>query len=368
MTDDKNELIKKIYDIYKQNGYVSEDTVFDLIIDAGIALNETDRVCDELLAMGVLIRDDSTALQEIKDKDDDFADSVDYAQIDYEEVYEQVLRIDPTLDYIIGYVRQVPPPKQHEANNLMIQAKAGNDYAVNRLIEMLMRVAVRIALNFSEKYHTNIGETIQYALEGLVIAYEKFEIGRQDNFTTYAPWWIRQNIDRKMDICTSIHTPVHIDEQIKQISKLMDMHFCSSCMQYNICRNLIAEICDKVKIDEKKAVTYIMFLTPSLSIEELAENEKEPVYYDFFEDICDEILHRELEKTIRTVLHTLTPKEEKIIIMRYGLDDGTEKTLEEIGIKFNVTRERIRQIENRAFEKLRHPSRSKKLRGFFEEL
>ena len=364
MADLTNDIIQKIYEIYKQKGYISENSVFDLIIDAGLPLDETDRVIDRLLSMGVLIQDEPVPVQ--SEIDDDEENDVDRTQLDYEEIYSRVLEIDPSLDYIIDYVRQVPAPRTHEISNLMVQAKSGNEYARNRIIELMMKIAIKMALNFTERYHTDLGDTIQYAFEGLIIAYDKFEIGRQDNFTTYAPWWIRQNIDRTIDICAGIHTPVHIDEQIKHVSELMDTHYCDSCTQHDVCPNLIAEICEKVEVDEERAFTYIMFLMPSVSIEELVENEEEPADAFFFDDMLEEISQRELKQTLASILSTLTEKEQKVISMRYGLDDGEEKTLEEVGSEFNVTRERIRQIEAKALRKLRHPSRSKRLKDFIE--
>ncbi len=360
MADFTNDIIQKIYEIYKQKGYVSENSVFDLIIDAGIPLDETDRVIDRLLSMGVLIQDKPVAPQTSYAKEDE----VDRTQLDYEEIYARVLEKDPSLEYIINYVRQVPAPRIHEMSNLMMQAKSGNEYARNRVIELMMKVAVKMALNFAERYHTDLSDTIQDAFEGLIIGYDKFEIGRQDNFTTYAPWWIRQNVDRTIDICAGIHTPVHIDEQIKQVSELMDTHYCDSCTQHDVCPNLINEICEKIEIDEERAFTYIMFLTPSVSIEKLVENEEEPAEIDFFDNMLEEISQRELKETLTSVLSTLTKKEQKIIVMRYGLDDGKEKTLEDVSLEFNVTRERIRQIEAKALMKLRHPTKSRLMREF----
>lgn len=361
MADLTNDIIQKIYEIYKQKGYISENSVFDLIIDAGLPLDETDRVIDRLLSMGVLIQDEPVPVQ--SEIDDDEENDVDRTQLDYEEIYSRVLEIDPSLDYIIDYVRQVPAPRTHEISNLMVQAKSGNEYARNRIIELMMKIAIKMALNFTERYHTDLGDTIQYAFEGLIIAYDKFEIGRQDNFTTYAPWWIRQNIDRTIDICAGIHTPVHVDEQIKQVSELIDSHYCDSCTQHDVCPNLIKEICDKVEIKEDRAYTYIMFLTPSVSIEELVENEEEPADEDAFENMMEAINAAELKEIVASVFETLTPKEEKIIKMRFGFEDGVERTLEEVGREFGVTRERVRQIEAKALRKLRHPSRSKRLLG-----
>ena len=177
MTDTTNEIIQKVYAIYKQKGFVDENTVFNLIIDAGIPLDATDRVVERLLSMGVLIQDRPAEI--VLQMRDDESDA-DRTQLDYEEIYSQVLKTDPSLVLLVDYVRQIPAPKTREMSNLMVQAKAGNSYARKRIIELMMKVAIKMALNYSERYHTELDDTIQYALEGLVIAYEKYEIGRQD--------------------------------------------------------------------------------------------------------------------------------------------------------------------------------------------
>ena len=361
MADLTNDIIQKIYEIYKQKGYVSENSVFDFIIDAGIPLDETDRVIDRLLSMGVLIQDEPVPIQ--SEIDDDEENDVDRTQLDYEEIYSRVLEIDPSLDYIIDYVRQVPAPRTHEIANLMVQAKSGNEYARNRIIELMMKIAIKMALNFTERYHTDLGDTIQYAFEGLIIGYEKFEIGRQDNFTTYAPWWIRQNIDRTIDICAGVHTPVHIDDQLKQVSDIKDNHYCDSCLKSDLCPNLLQEICQKTEMKEERAKMLLLLLLPYVSLEEMAETESEPADVDAYEDMLEAINIAELKESVKRVLGMLTEKEAKIIKMRFGFYDGVERTLEEVGKEFGVTRERVRQIEAKAIRKLRHPSRAKQLLG-----
>lgn len=360
MAELTNDIIQKIYEIYKQKGYVSENSVFDFIIDAGIPLDETDRVIDHLLLMGVLIQDEPVPVQTEIDNDEE--NNVDRTHLDYEEIYTRVLEIEPSLDYIIDYVRQVPAPRTHEIANLMVQAKSGNEYARNRIIELMMKIAIKMALNFTERYHTDLGDTMQYAFEGLIIAYEKFELGRQDKFTTYAPWWIRQNMDRKINICAGIHTPAHIDEQIKQVSELMNNHYCDSCTQYDVCPNLIYEICNRVEINEKLAVRYIMFLLPNISLEELVEREEEPVGYDTNENIIEKVHNTAKKEAVESVLETLAQRETIVLKLRFGLQDGIERTREEVGAEFGVTKKRIRQIEAKAFKKLLHPTRLQKLK------
>lgn len=364
MAELTNDIIQKIYEIYVAKGYVSENTIFNFIIDAGIALDETDRVIDRLLSMGVLIQDEPVATQTSYTEDDE--DDFDRTQLDYEEIYTRVLKIDSSLSYIIDYVRQVQPPRTHETSNLMVQAKSGDDYARNRLIEMLMKIAIKMALNFTEKYHTDLGDTIQYAFEGLIIAYEKFEIGRQDNFTTYAPWWIRQNLHRTIDVCYGLHTPVHYDERLMAILDIYNEHYCYSCNKYDICPEFIRIVCDKLEISEKQAKQCLSYMQEPICIDELVKTEDTSLLSWTNDEITNEVAYCLMKDQMQDVLYTLTPRESNVIKMRFGLNDGYEKSLEEVGKEFGVTRERIRQIEAKALRKLRHPSRSKKLKDYLD--
>lgn len=364
MADLTNDIIQKIYEIYKEKGYISENSVFDFIIDAGIPLDETDRVIDRLLSMGVLIQDEPVPVQPVIDSEDE--NDVDRTQLDYEEIYSRVLEIDPSLDYIIDYVRQVPAPRTHEIANLMVQAKSGNEYARNRIIELMLKIPVKMALNFSERYHTDLGDTIQYAFEGLMTAYEKFELGRQDNFTTYAPWWIRQNMHRTIDICSGLHTPAHFDETLMAVRDEMEEHFCDECHSHYICPNLVQNICDKLVISPSKVIMCIRMMETPIPIDELVEEESTELMSWKYDELVDEVIYWDLSDKINDVFLTLTLREAKVLTLKYGLDDGREKTLEEVGREFQVTRERIRQIEAKALRKLRHPSRSKRLKDYLD--
>lgn len=250
--------------------------------------------------------------------------------------------------------------------NLMVQAKSGNDYARNRLIEMLMKIAIKMALNFTEKYHTDLGDTIQYAFEGLIIAYEKFEIGRQDNFTTYAPWWIRQNLHRTIDVCYGLHTPAHYDERLMAILDIYNEHYYYSCNKYDICPEFIRIVCDKLEISEKQAKQCLSYMQEPICIDELVKTEDTSLLSWTNDEITNEVAYCLMKDQMQDVLYTLTPRESNVIKMRFGLDDGYEKSLEEVGKVFGVTRERIRQIEAKALRKLRHPSRSKKLKNYLD--
>lgn len=357
MNNSTNEIINKLYDLYKKKGFLDEDTIFDAVIDAGLPLDEIERVCDILLSKGALVKSEETNTgtdDEVEDK----------AKVDYASIYSQITRSEPSLKAFIDSVKLIPPPKRKEVNNLMMQAKSGNQYAKNRIIEMYMRVAIRMAVEFSVRYEQSLEDTIQNALEGLVIAYDKYEIGEKDSFSIYISWWIRQRLRRSFIPKSKMYTPVHRKEIMMDILDIKKAHFCADCNLFDICPNLIDKIATKLEISQDQALSYYNLTkrlnTPLMNIDELEE--KEILYSDT--DIFEVSSHNILSESIKGILKTLTPREAKVVSLRFGLEDGRDRTLEEVGYEFNVTRERIRQIEAKAMRKLRHPSRSKKLIEF----
>lgn len=352
MNNSTNEIINKLYDLYKEKGFLDEDTIFDAVIDAGLPLDEIERVCDILLAKGALVKS-----QEPHNTTDDAVE--DKAKIDYDAIYGQIVGFEPSLKIFIDGVKSISPPKRKEVDNLMMQAKSGNKYAKNRIIEMYMRVAIRMAFDFSLKYDQTLEDAIQNALEGLIIAYEKYEIGEQDGFGTYFQWWIRQRLRRSFWLKSGFYAPVHIKETVMSILEIKKQHLCEKCGCYKACPNLIEEIASVQDIPVEKAYKrYVSAMRINAFCYDI-EDYFEEIYDET--DIFDVAVDTITTEQIKNILATLTPREAKVISLRFGIHDGRERTLEEVGYEFGVTRERIRQIEAKAMRKLRHPSRLKKL-------
>lgn len=359
MNNSNDKIIDKLYAIYKEKGFLDENTIIDAVIDLGLPLDDIDRVCDILLSKGVLVK--SQATNDITDNKDE---PYDKAKTDYDAVFNQIIKAEPSLKTFINGVKNIPPPRNKEIDNLMPQAKSGNQYAKNRIIEMYMRVAIRMAAEFSDRYDQPLEDAIQNALEGLIIAYEKYEIGEKDSFSIYIPWWIRQRLRRSFVPKSKMYTPAHKKETIINILDMKKSHFCDKCNFYSICPNLIDEISNKLELTHQEALEQYNF---TLRLDEPMSN-----IYEFEEDdilYCDTDLfetssYKILSESIRNILKTLTTREAKVIGWRFGFEDGKEKTLEEVGDIFGLTRERIRQIEKKALRKFQHPSRANKLKGF----
>ena len=348
-------IVEKLYNEYIANGFISEDKVFDTLQIEGVPLFDVEYICDQLLARGVII------LEESYDEDAKGEDEPsDISQTDYEAVYEEIVELDEGLHDIIEYIRNIRLPQRREWQNLLPQAQNGNKYARDRLFEMYMRVAAKIALHYAKRYELPIADTMQDAFCGLQMAIERFEFGKVDNFATYFTFWVRQVVLREAKPKKSIvYLPVHVKEKLFLIYDIEDLHHCPSCDRTVVCPNLIHEIAKSLEISDEEARFLHQLSISPISLDELCDGDDEYISKEYPElaiNVVDGVIEKvsisELRADIRKCLEKLTSKEEIVIRLRYGLDDGKYRTLEEIGSLLSVSRERIRQIESKAFRKI----------------
>lgn len=355
--------VELLFNIYKDKGFVSTDTVFEVLNNAEMPLDAIDRICDELLSMGVIIRDDPA---DFSNEDDG---EYDRGKTDYEQLYNEVLSLEPDMKPLIDSLRKIQPPQNREWRMLMPQAQVGNTFARNRLCEMYLRTVLNISCSIAKQYDLSIADTFQEGTIGLLTAIEKFNPLDQDVFPRYFPLWVRQCISRGIPFSPKpdAYFPVHIKDTLYSIYELVKKHYCKLCDTATYCPNLIQSIVMTLKCTPDLAIQYLDYFIPTESLEQVSEESPELVSDGGAQNLSyDEQLNTdELDDIVRKELSTLKPREQRIMFMRYGFEDGTVHTLEELGAEFGLTRERIRQIEAKVLRKLRHPSHSKWLKEFW---
>ena len=331
---------------------------YDILEQAGIEID----VSDVLDLIGTADMDNPTLSEMQAIEDEGLPADLDEPEALPEDV-ENAKLDDPVRMYLkeIGRIKLLTPEEEQEIAKKMAE---GDEDARKRMSEANLRLVVSIAKRYVGR-GMQLLDLIQEGNLGLMKAVEKFDYTKGYKFSTYATWWIRQSITRAIaDQARTIRIPVHMVETINRVLRT------SHSMVQKLGREpTTKEIADELHIEESKVEEVLKIAQEPVSLETPIGEEEDSHLGDFIQDDeasqpSEEASYTLLREQLEEVLSTLTPREEQVLRMRFGLTDGKPHTLEEVGKEFDVTRERIRQIESTALRKLRHPSRSKKLRDF----
>lgn len=360
---DKKTVIRELIEQGKSKGQLSTKEILDAIGELEFDPEQIEKFYDTLEAQGVEI---------IEDFADAPLDDLDFnVQIDENEDMEAVLNtegiaIDDPVKVYLKEIGRVPLLSPEEEIDLAIRINDGDEAAKKRLSEANLRLVVSIAKRYLGRGMQFL-DLIQEGNLGLIKAVEKFDYTKGFKFSTYATWWIRQAITRAIaDQARTIRIPVHMVETINKVKKVS-----SQLLHTNGHEPTADEISLELDMPVDKVREIMRVAQEPVSLETPIGEEEDSHLGDFIPDDDapapqDAASHTLLKEQLADVLDTLTPREEKVLRLRFGLEDGRSRTLEEVGKEFNVTRERIRQIEAKALRKLRHPSRSKKLKDFLD--
>ena len=325
---------------------------------------DTDKLYDTLESSGIDINIDipQSELTEIENEVEKYDTGENMERL----LEQEGLAIDDPVRMYLKEIGKVPLLDAEEEKELARRMSDGNEYAKSKLVEANLRLVVSIAKRYVGKGMFFL-DLIQEGNLGLMKAVEKFDYQKGYKFSTYATWWIRQAITRAIaDQARTIRIPVHMVETIHKVSRY------SRQMLQELGREATAdEIGEKMGMSAEKVREIMKIAQDPVSLETPIGEEEDSHLGDFIPDDdtpapAEAASATILREVIERELHTLTPREEHVIKLRFGLYDGRTRTLEEVGKEFDITRERIRQIEAKALRKLRHPSRARHLKGFLD--
>ncbi len=352
--------IKKLIEKGKQKGILTYNEIMDALEEIELDEEQIERIYQSLEELGIDVVGDKeevelldTAGDETDDLEDDFS-------------LPRGINVDDPVKMYLKEIGKIPLLTAEEEIDLAKRMEQGDEEAKKRLAEANLRLVVSIAKRYVGRGMLFL-DLIQEGNLGLMKAVEKFDYRKGFKFSTYATWWIRQAITRAIaDQARTIRIPVHMVETINKLVRVQRQ------LVQELGRDPTPEeIAKEMDMEPEKVREIMKIAQEPVSLETPIGEEEDSHLGDFIED--DNVLAPQdaatftmLREQLIDVLDSLTPREQKVLKLRFGLEDGRARTLEEVGKEFDVTRERIRQIEAKALRKLRHPSRSKKLKDFLE--
>lgn len=354
----------------KKNGNVLSLTeVGDYLSKLNISKEEIDEIYDRVEKNGISLVDSREPnSEELADEegDDDGVVLTKTGEIDVEATVPKTLPTDDPVRMYLKEIGKVSLLTADEERELAIRMEQGDEEAKKKLCESNLRLVVSIAKRYLNRGLSFL-DLIQEGNLGLIKAVDKFDYTKGYKFSTYATWWIRQAITRSIaDQARTIRIPVHMVETINKLIRIS-----RQLLQEYSREPTSEEIAKEMGITVEKVREIKKISQDPVSLETPIGEEEDSHLGDFIPDDdvpapVDAAAYSMLKEQLMEVLDTLSDREKKVLMLRFGLEDGRPRTLEEVGKEFNVTRERIRQIEAKALRKLRHPSRSKKLKDYLE--
>ncbi len=380
--DERNKALEILIEVANARGYLTFDEIIDCAERHSLSFGDFDWLAKTVAQRNIIIYEKDPkqirgegSTQE-KTEETDSIEYDDYSRLDYEEIYDEVIAMNNGLVPFISKIRSITPPQRGEVIRLIYQAKEGNPHARTRMIGMYLRLAVRIALQRAKAYDLDIEDTIGDACIGLVNAIDKYDPNVNGAFASYASFQIFGALQRRQSVSNSlIYYPMHMKEKLFTIYPFLKEKGCLECSKFLNCRNAIYYVEEEFFLYNYHEIKELFIGSlPALALDSIIR-----IAYQYDDEECDfndlevrrlenELVHyignTEQEAIIRVdkamfrkklseITKELSWREKEVLELRFGINDGYERTLEEVGQHFGVTRERIRQIEAKALRRLR---------------
>ena len=364
MSGEKKFDVAELIERGKSKGSLSNSEIMEALEDVDYDIEQIEKLYDNLESMGIEITGylDNPEFATIETEVERYESAEDMERM----LAQEGLAIDDPVRMYLKEIGTVPLLDAERELYLAEKMSEGDAKAKNELVKANLRLVVSIAKRYVGKGMFFL-DLIQEGNLGLMKAVDKFDFRKGYKFSTYATWWIRQAITRAIaDQARTIRIPVHMVETIHKVSRIQ-----RQLLQEYGREATTEEVAQQMGTTAEKVREIIKVSQDPVSLEMPIGEEEDSHLGDFIEDDttpapADAAAQRLLSEQLNEVLHTLTPREEQVLKLRFGLLDGRARTLEEVGKEFHITRERIRQIEAKALRKLRHPSRSKRLKDYLD--
>ena len=369
-TAEQQQVLRDLLALGKKNGRLTLKEMADALSHLELESDDIDKLYETLESMGVEVETEGVLEKALGDGDDDSFEPGTVEEVPEEELIDtsamaETFAIDDPVRMYLKEIGQVRLLTADEEMELAKRVCEGDKAAKDKLTEANLRLVVSIAKKYSGR-GLHILDLIQEGNTGLIRAVDKFDYTKGNKFSTYATWWIRQAITRAIaDQARTIRVPVHMVEVINKATR------CNRKLVQELGREpTLEEIAAELNLPIEKIIEANRTAADTLSLDMPVGDEEDTTIGSFVEDDntpgpADATSNALLSEALTEILGTLTEREADVLKMRFGMYDGRTHTLEEVGQIFGVTRERIRQIENKAIRKLRHPSRAKKIKDFY---
>ena len=369
-TEDLQTVLQNLISQGKKDGMIRASDLNAQLEKLDLTPEKIEDIYDRFEAMNIQVIGSELDLDLGDDLDLDLGDDIDLSGVEDEDLVDPVdlaaeYNLDDPVRMYLKEIGQVRLLSAEEEVELAKRVCEGDQEAKNKLTEANLRLVVSIAKKYSGR-GLHILDLIQEGNTGLIRAVDKFDWTKGNKFSTYATWWIRQAITRAIaDQARTIRVPVHMVEVINKATR------CNRKLVQELGREpTVEEIAAELNLPVEKIIEANRTAADTLSLDTPVGDEEDTSIGSFVEDErtpgpADATSNAMLAEALKEILDTLTEREADVLRMRFGMYDGRTHTLEEVGQQFGVTRERIRQIENKAIRKLRHPSRAKRIRDFY---